>query len=257
MISDYVLYQGDCLDKMSLIDDSSVNLICTDLPYGTTNIGWDVIIPFEPLWEHYRRVLTKNGTVLLFGNQPFTSKIVMSNPKWFKQCLVWNKNKCGSPGLAKYRPMQTHEDIVVFSNGKGTYNPIMEVGEAYFRAPPKSVRVNSHGYGFTNTKESINTGTRYPKSIINISRDFSAQQQVHPTQKPVPLLEWLITTYSNVGDTVLDSTCGSGTSGVAAINLGRKYIGIDLSEDYIQISDKRIAFTLSNRVESVDSLFGE
>ena len=129
----YKLYQGDCLEEMSSIEDHSVDLILTDPPYETTNCAWDVIIPFEPLWEQYKRVLKNTGCCLIFGNQPFTSMLIMSNLSWYKQALVWNKNKCGSPGLANIRPMQVTEDIVVFAPKKTVYNPQMEVGEPYKR----------------------------------------------------------------------------------------------------------------------------
>lgn len=229
---------------MGSLPNSSIDLILTDLPYGTTQCKWDTIIPFEPLWEQYKRILKPKGCVVLFGNQPFTSTLVTSNLKWFKQSLVWNKNKCGSPGLAKYRPMQTHEDIVVFAPGTTTYNPQMETGEAYSRVSKSpegyGSRCNNHGYGFKKNAGIVNHGTRYPKSIINISRDFSAQQQVHPTQKPVPLLEWLIRTYSNEGETVLDSTMGSGSTGVACMNTNRNFIGIELDAEYFNIAKDRV-----------------
>lgn len=240
----YNLYQGDCLEEMSSIEDNSVDLILTDPPYATTNCAWDVIIPFEPLWEQYKRVLKNTGCCLLFGNQPFTSMLIMSNLSWYKQALVWNKNKCGSPGLANIRPMQVTEDIVVFAPKKTVYNPQMEVGEPYSRKSKREEgyvgRCNEHGYGLKPRKEFENKGTRYPKNLINISRDFSAQQQIHPTQKPVPLLEWLIKTYSNDGDVVLDSTMGSGSTGVACMNTNRRFIGIERDEKYFAIAKERI-----------------
>lgn len=240
----YNLYQGDCLEEMSSIEDRSVDLILTDLPYETTNCAWDVIIPFEPLWEQYKRVLKNTGCCLLFGNQPFTSLLIMSNLPWYKQALVWNKNKCGSPGLANIRPMQVTEDIIVFAPKRTVYNPQMEVGEPYKRKSKREEgyvgRCNEHGYGLKPRKEFENKGTRYPKNLINISRDFSAQQQIHPTQKPVPLLEWLIKTYSNEGDTVLDSAMGSGSTGVACMNTNRQFIGIEKDEKYFAIAKDRI-----------------
>lgn len=244
-----ILFNDDCIVGMKNIPDKSVNLICTDLPYGTTSIEWDNIIPFELMWNEFRRVLTTNGTCLLFGSQPFTSKLIMSNLPWFKQSLVWNKNKCGSPGLSKIRPMQTHEDIVVFSPGKTCYNPIMETGEPYKRNLPATSdqpRKNNHRFGFDTNTEVVNTGTRYPKSIINISRDFSAQQQVHPTQKPVSLLTWLIKTYSNENETVLDATMGSGSCGVAAIQNNRNFIGIESDTNFYLLAQGRIQKALDS-----------
>lgn len=238
------LMQGDTLDMMKMVLDKEVNLILCDLPYGTTSCSWDIIIPFNALWDAYRRVLAPGGCVLLFGNQPFTSRLILSNLVWYKQALVWNKNKCGSPGLAKIRPMQVHEDIVVFAPGRTVYNPQMEVGEPYARKTEKPEgyvgRVNNHGYGMKPRNGFTNDGTRYPKSIINISRDFSAQQQIHPAQKPVPLLEYLIKTYSNEGDTVMDNTMGSGSTGVAARNTNRNFIGIEKDPVFFNIAVQRV-----------------
>lgn len=236
----YELHIGDSFEIMAKLPDQSVDLICADLPYGTTSIEWDNVMPVEKLWPEYKRLLKPKGCVVLFGSQPFTSHLIMSNLPWFKYEIVWSKNKCGSPGLAKIRPMKTHENIVVFAPGVTTYNPQMEVGEAYSRKAPKNVRCNNHGYGFSNKDGIENEGTRYPKSVLNISRDFSAQQQIHPTQKPVPLMEWLIATYSNKGDVVLDNAMGSGSTGVAAANLGRSFIGIDQDAGYVATAHRRI-----------------
>ena len=238
------LMQGYTLDMMRMVLDKEVNLILCDLPYGTTSCSWDIIIPFNALWGAYRRVLAPGGCVLLFGNQPFTSLLILSNLVWYKQALVWNKNKCGSPCLAKIRPMQVHEDIVVFAPGRTVYNPQMEVGEPYARKTEKPEgyvgRVNNHVYGMKPRNGFTNEGSRYPKSIINISRDFSAQQQVHPAQKPVPLLEYLIRTYSNEGDTVMDNTMGSGSTGVAARNTNRNFIGIEKDPVFFNIAVQRV-----------------
>ena len=235
------LIQGDCLELMKEIPDKSIDLILCDLPYGTTACKWDTIIPFDKLWKQYNRIIKINSAIVLFGSQPFTSKLVISNLINFKYSLVWNKNKCGSPGLAKHRIMKTHEDILIFSNGKEKYNPQMEKGEPYFRKRSGKSRKNNMGFGFANsTKDINNNGLRYPKSILNISRDFSAQQQIHPTQKPVKLIEYLIKTYSNDGDLVLDNCMGSGTTGVACMNLNRRFIGIELDPEYFKIATKRI-----------------
>lgn len=250
MTSNNLLVQGDCLEAQQRLSGGSVDLILTDLPYGTTSCVWDDIIPMAALWSQYRKVLQPKGCVILFGNQPFTSRLVQSNLPWFKQALVWDKNKCGSPGLAKIRPMQTHEDILVFAPGRTTYNPQMTVGTPYSRKSKSDEgyvgRCNNHGYGLKARTEFTNEGTRYPKSVISISRDFSAQQQIHPAQKPVPLLEWLIRTYSNEGDMVLDSTMGSGSTGVAAMNTGRKFIGIERDEAYFKIAQQRIEDAYNN-----------
>lgn len=236
----YELHLGDCLPAMDALPAGSVDLILADLPYGTTNIEWDIPLPLTQLWNHYERLLKPGGCVVLFGSQPFTSTLILSNLRWFKYELIWDKNKCGSPGLAKVRPMKTHENIIVFAPGKTTYNPQMEKGDPYYRKAPKKIRCNTHGYGFSNDREIENEGVRYPKSVLNISRDFSAQQQVHPTQKPVSLLSWLISTYSNPGDTVLDNVMGSGSTGVAAVTLGRKFIGMETNPAYMEIARQRI-----------------
>lgn len=242
----FELHQGDCLSLMNDIQDKSIDLICCDPPYGTTSIKWDEVLDFNTMWAQYDRILKPKGVIVLFGSQPFSAQLICSKLDWFRYELVWNKNKCGSPGLAKKRPMKTHENILIFyKEAGGTYNPQMEVGEPYARTsknPEGYVgRKNDHGYGMKPRKSFENKGTRYPKSILNISRDFSAQQQVHPTQKPVPMLEWLIKTYSNEGDTVLDNCMGSGSTGVAAINLNRKFIGMETNEEYFNISTERIA----------------
>ena len=238
----FKLYRGDCLAVLAKVPDKSVNLILCDPPYGTTDCAYDDVIPMDAMWALYRRVLAPGGCVVLFGSQPFTSRLVVSNLKWFRYSLVWNKNKCGSPGLAKIRPMKVHEDILVFAPGRTTYNPQMEAGEPYSRNPPKQIRCNRHGYGFAGTKASgiVNTGTRYPKSVLNISRDFSAQQQVHQHQNPLAIMRWLLKTYSNPGDLVLDNAMGSGTTGVACLELGRQFIGCELDPAAFGVAEARI-----------------
>jgi len=226
---------GDCFDAMRLISNASVGLILCDLPYGTTLVDWDTIIPMDKLWKEYKRVLKPTGAVILTGNQPFTSLVIASNLPWFKQCLVWNKNKCGSPALAKIRPMQVHEDVMVFAPKKATYNPQMEEGEPYSRKS-KNVegyvgKANTHKYGMKPRTEFSNDGTRYPKSILNISFDVSAQQRIHPTQKPIALAEWLIRTYSNEGDVVLDHCAGSGWTAIACENTGRDWMCVERDVD--------------------------
>lgn len=207
-------------------------------------ISWDKIVPFDKLWVEWERILKPNANILVFGNQPFTSKLVLSKENWFKQALVWDKNKCGSPALAKKRLMQVTEDIILFSNGIGCYNPQMEVGEPYSRKsknPEGYVgRKNDHKYGMKPRTEFTNTGTRYPKNIIRISRDFSAQQQVHPTQKPIPLYEYLLNTYSKEGDTVLDCFAGIAPLAVAAEKTNRSWICIENDEGYYNAGMQRI-----------------
>lgn len=238
------LMQGDCLERMKEIPDSSVDLILCDPPYQVTTIAWDKVLPFNNLWLEYKRILKPTGAVLLFAVGIFTAKVILSNEKWYKQTLVWDKNKCGSPGLSKIRPMQVTEDIVVFAPNRTVYNPQMEVGEPYYRKsknPEGYVsRCNTHGYGLKPVTEIKNEGTRYPKNIIKIPVDYSAQQRVHPTQKPVALMEYLILTYSNEGDTILDNCFGSCPTGVAVVKTNRKFIGIETDEGYFQIGKERI-----------------
>ena len=239
------LIPGDCLKKMLELPEKSVDLVVCDPPYGTTTIKWDEVLNFTEMWECYERIVKPKGVIVLFGSQPFSSQLICSKLDWFRYELIWNKNKCGSPGLAKKRPMKVHENILIFyREAGGTYNPQMEEGEPYARTSKKAEgyvgRKNDHGYGLKPVKSFENKGTRYPKSILNISRDFSAQQQVHPTQKPVPLMEWLIKTYSNEGDMVLDNCMGSGPVGIAAKKLGRNFTGIEKDPDYFALAEARI-----------------
>ncbi len=242
------LYNASCFDVFPQLDDNSVDMVCVDPPYGTTSIDWDKVLDFDQMWKELDRIVKPNGNTIIFGSQPFSSLVICSNIKNFKYELVWNKNKCGSPGLAKKRPQKVHENIMVFQReSKGaTYNPIMETGDAYTRKSKNPEGYgsgkNTHGYGFGNKKmmENSNPGTRYPKSILHASRNFSAQQTVHPTQKPTNLLNWLIMTYSNEGDTVMDFTMGSGSCGVSAKLTGREFIGIELEKEYYDIAVKRI-----------------
>ena len=239
------LLKGDCLELMQNIPDASIDFICCDLPYGTTSIKWDTVLNLDSLWKHYNRIIKHKGVICLFGSQPFSAQLICSNLACFRYELIWNKNKCGSPGLAKYRPMKTHENILIFyKNAGGTYNPQMTAGEPFKRQCKKPEgyvsKKNDHGYGFKPMNEFENKGTRYPKSIINISRNFSAQQQVHPTQKPVPLIEWLVKTFSNEGDIVLDNCMGSGTTAIACLNTNREFIGIEMDEEIYKSACDRL-----------------
>lgn len=250
---DTTIYNDDCMKVLKELPDNSVDLVLTDPPYGTTSIEWDKLLNFDEVWTELKRIMKPKTNALFFGSQPFSSFVVTSNIDWFKYELIWNKNKCGSPGLSKYRPNKIHENILVFANESGAvYNPIMEEGDPYVRKSEKGYGSgkNTHGYGFGNKKSfgSKNDGTRYPKSILHASRNFSAQQTVHPTQKPTNLLNWLIMTYSNPGDIVLDFTMGSGSTGVSAKLTGRKFIGVEIDKGYFDISKERIELVQSNIV---------
>lgn len=241
----YQLYHGDCLEILPTLEAGSVDLIATDLPYGTTACSWDTIIPFAPMWAEVKRVLKPNGVFLTTASQPFTSALVMSNPEWFKYEAIWSKGHTGMFAVSKYRLLSVHENIVVFSHGSHTYNPQMEVGNPYKEKPRKNERKNNHKLG-TKSILVINEGTRYPTTIIDInsqSSECNNTTRTHPTQKPVSLYEYLIRTYSNPGETVLDFTCGSGTSGVAALLEGRRFIGIELMSEYYEISKMRLEDT--------------
>ena len=238
------LIHGECIEEMkNLIDDGiKVDMILCDLPYGATACKWDKIIPFEALWECYKAIIKLGGAIVLFGTQPFTSYLIMSNPRMFKYEIIWHKSKSGSGFTAKYRPISKHENILIFGNGRIKYNPQMITGEPYRRIHRVSeCDINNHKIGF-NLKEIIseNTGTRYPGSIQFFQQKWRRQDQLHPTQKPVELFEWLIKSYTNEGDLVLDNCMGSGTAGVACKNLNRGFIGIESDKKYYQISKDRI-----------------
>ena len=232
------LLQGECLELMKDIPDKSIDMILCDLPYGTTACAWDTIIPFELLWEQYNRIAKDNGAIVLTASQPFTTKLISSNLENFKYSWVWDKKKAGNIFLAKYQPMKVHEDICVFSNGKTNYYPQMTKRD-------KVKRSKNYGTGqaMGGTKQAESKVYEYthknPTSLLVYS-NASQKGKVHPTQKPVALFEYLIKTYTNEGDTVLDNCMGSGTTGVACKNLNREFIGMELDEGYFNIAKERI-----------------
>lgn len=234
--------QGDCLELMKDIPDKSVDMILCDLPYGTTACKWDNVIPFDLLWEQYNRIIKDNGAIALFGSEPFSSKLRLSNLKNYKYDWVWHKSKCGSAFTSKYRPQQKHEVISVFGKGRVNYYPIMRDGKSYYRKRLKNKgdKPNNHKLGVTNDSETVNEGYRYPETVIFFQQKWRRQDQLHPTQKPVPLLEYLIKTYTNEGETVLDNCMGSGSTGVACVNTNRKFIGIELDKQYFDIAAERL-----------------
>ena len=236
------LINGDCLEEMKSIPDGSVDMVLADPPYGTTACKWDSVIPFEPMWEQLKRVIKPNGAIVMTASQPFTSALVMSNPKMFKYCWVWEKNKATGHLNAKKRPMVAHEDIVVFYAIPATYYPqglVKKKQPTISKGGRGKKGIGSSGdvYGLA-AKDAIQTHSGYPRSVINIGVDMKAEY--HPTQKPVALMKYLIKTYTNEGETVLDFTMGSGTTGVACVNTGRKFIGIELDKDYFDIAQERI-----------------
>lgn len=235
MPNDVTLHLGDCLEVMGGIPEGSVNLVLCDLPYGTTACAWDSVIPFEPLWGHYKRVLKASAAVVLTASQPFTSALVMSNREWFRHPWVWEKNFVTGHLNAHRMPMRKHEDILVFAPDQTTYNPqdLMRFGQIKRRGNYG----NGENYGVSGT-ENFQEFTNYPVDILRFDRDTPS---VHPTQKPVALMEYLIRTCSNPGDLVLDNTMGSGTTLVACLNTGRRGIGIEQDPGYFAIAEQRVA----------------
>ena len=231
------LYNGDCLEIMKNISDKSVDMILCDLPYGTTACKWDVIIPFEPLWGQYNRIIKDNGAIVLFGSEPFSSALRMSNIKNFKYDWIWDKVKPNGHLVAKHRPMQRNENISVFGKGKINYYPIMIERDKPKKSKEYS-RTEIMGGSITDDKgKTLNK--KYPQNILVYS-NASQKNKLHPTQKPIPLLEYLIKTYTNEGDVVLDNCMGSGSAGVACVNTNRDFIGIELDKDYFNIAKQRI-----------------
>ena len=230
------LWQGDCLELMKDIPDKSVDMILCDLPYGTTANKWDTVIPFEPLWEQYERVVKDNGAIVLTANQPFTTELIASNRKSYKYVWYWEKTKPSNHLNAKKQPLRTVEDIVVFYKKQPTYNPKMTKRERPIIGKDTG---SQKTYGKTKGGYSKEYSHKYPINLLRFPRD----KQVHPTQKPVKLMEYLIKTYTNEGETVLDNCMGSGTTGVACRQLDRKFIGIELDETYFNLAKERIEST--------------
>jgi len=222
------------------LPDDSIDLILTDPPYGTTQCKWDSIIPFEPMWNELKRVIKDNGCIALFGSEPFSSALRMSNIKQFKYDWIWNKKLAGNGILAKHQPLKIHEIVSIFSKNKHNYFPLKTKGllRRKLTNNPKISEINN-GDGIKKAKETFND-LYYPKSIIEFTLANLRRNRLHPTQKPVALLEYLIKTYTNENDTVLDFTMGSGTTGVAAKNLNREFIGIELDKQYFEIAKNRI-----------------
>lgn len=260
------IYNEDCLEGMKRIPDKSVDMILCDLPYGTTACAWDTIIPFEQLWEQYERVVKDNGAIVLTASQPFTSALVMSKPKLFKHEWIWEKQKASNFMAAKYSPLKYHESILVFGKGRVNYNPqkykVLEIEELISKTKKELEQIMKNReydrFGKVDRRKVVNdpttnkqhlgnrvvrtrnsdTGYRNPKSVLKINK--SINKNIHPTQKPVPLFEYLIKTYTTEGETVLDNCMGSGTTAIACINTDRNYIGFELDKTYYEKSLERI-----------------
>lgn len=236
--SDYELWQGDCLELMKNIPDKSVDCIITDLPYGTTQCKWDTIIPFEPLWRQYNRIIKDNGAIVLFGTEPFSSHLRLSNLKNYKYDWIWDKVKGTGFLNAKRQPMRNHELISVFYKKQCIYNPQKTYGHK-MKKSYRSKDLQTDVYGEMKNDYTYESTERYPRSIQVFSTD-TQNSSLHPTQKPVALIEYLIKTYTNEGELVFDSCMGSGTTGVACINTNRRFIGIELDNNYFKIAKERI-----------------
>jgi len=239
------LMHGECLELMALIPDGSVDAIVCDLPYGTTACAWDTVIPFAPLWEAYKRVIKPGGAIVLTASQPFTSALVMSNPKMFKCELIWKKNRATGHLDAKKKPLKVHESVLVFYNKQPTYNPQMRKGEAHVRGPRAQALRSCGVYNQFNDQQTRNyeSDEFYPQSVLSFG---AVMVPVHPTQKPVALFEYLINTYTDPGEVVLDNCMGSGTTAVACIQSGRRFIGIEKDDNYFAVAQQRIRDTHRN-----------
>lgn len=237
---DIKLYQGDCLELMKNIPDKSIDMILCDLPYGTTRNRWDIVIPFEPLWEQYKRIIKENGIIVLFGSGMFTSDLMQSNRKMWKYNLIWEKTTSTGFLNAKRMPLRSHEDIIIFYNHQPTYNPQKTYGHKR-KVSTAQQKINckvTENYG-KHGLTTYDSTERYPKSVLEFKTD-KQKSSLHPTQKPVSLLEYIIKTYTNEENTVLDNCMGSGSTGVACVNTNRNFIGIELDENYFSIAKERI-----------------
>ena len=233
----FQLINGNCLVEMKNIHSKSIDMILCDLPYGMTKNSWDIALPFDELWNEYNRIIKDNGAIILFGSQPFTSLMITSNLKMFRYSLVWEKNKFSDFLNAKRKPMKTNEDIVIFYKKQPTYNPQYWYSTPYERWNKQSAVDKQSNYGSHKENYVQSDGKRLPTTVLKFNR---VERPVHPTQKPTNLLEWLIKTYSNENDVVLDNCMGSGSTGVACKNTNRKFIGIELEKKYYEISQQNI-----------------
>lgn len=253
------LHHGCCLEIMPLIPDKSVDMILCDLPYGTTACKWDVVIPFEPLWKHYERIIKDNGAIVLFGRNPFFSKLICSNEKLFRYEIIWDKNAGTDFAQANNKPITVHENIALFSKSKVKYNRIDDDGFKPY-SDKRTIKQSSElgAKGLTNREPFENKTTRSPTTIRKYFPDNrkGLGSSLHPTQKPILLIEWLIKSYSNESEVVLDNCMGSGTTGVACKKTGRNFIGIEKDEKYFDISKKRISEFEFKHIENVFKSFG-
>jgi site-specific DNA-methyltransferase (adenine-specific) len=231
------LIHGDCLVEMKNIKEESIDMILCDLPYGMTKNSWDAVIPFCELWSEYNRIIKNNGAIVLFGSQPFTSLMITSNLNMFRYCLVWEKNKFSDFLNSKRKPMKTNEDVAVFYKKQPTYNPQYWYSTPYVRWNTQATVDKQSNYGAHKENFVKSDGKRLPTTVLKFNR---VERPLHPTQKPTDLLEWLIRTYTNENEMVLDNCMGVGSTGVACKNIKRRFIGIEIEKKYYEIAEKRI-----------------
>lgn len=236
---------ADCLEAMKYIPEKTIDMVLCDLPYGTTNCKWDVVIPFDKLWEQYERIIKPNGAIVLFGKNPFTAKLILSNEKLFRYELIWEKSRAGNSMQVCKQPSAIHENILVFYKNQPTYNDLkFKVDEKYI---DKRKTINdsfySSGHYSGVMKRKADDGLRHPQSILPFNSVW--KKGMHPTEKPIELFEWLILTYSNEDELILDNCAGSGTLGEACIKTGRKYVMIEKEEKYFETIKSRIKNIIS------------
>lgn len=249
------LKQGDCLLLMDGIPDHTVDMILCDLPYGRTRNEWDAVIPFDKMWEQYERVVKPNGCIALFCDGMFMAELMLSNKKLWKYNLVWDKVLSSGFLNANKQPLRSHEEIAIFYKTQPTYNPQKVKGQPnHSKGAPKECYNNNYGnFGFVDNSEELGD-MKHPKSIITVQKPHPSTM-IHPTQKPVEILEWLINTYTNVGETVLDTCMGSGSTGVACVNTKRNFIGMEMNEEYFNKAKVRIADCYAKSLVFKESLF--
>jgi len=240
------LYNADCFDIFPQITNKSIDLIIADLPYGITACKWDCVLPLDKLWCEYTRVIKNDGCIILTATQPFAWRLCASNPEWFKYDIIWEKSNGTNPLLVKKQPFRVHENILIFYKKQPTYNPQMTYGSSTYGGFSDSTKTIGEAYSGTKKENSLISkhkqnidGSRYPRSVLKIRQDRSG----HPTKKPVELMSWLVKTYSNVGELVMDNTMGEGTTGVACMLADRKFIGIELDKGYFEIAKQSITDT--------------
>ena len=255
----YKLMNGDCLEYMQTIDDNSINMILCDLPYGVLNktnenAKWDSVIPLDKLWLQYKRIIKENGIIVLFGSGMFTAELMMSNKEWWKYNLIWKKGNRSSGFLnAKKQPLRNHEDIVVFYNSQPTYNPQMTIRQKENeRISGKSKLKENRINGVQQIIRDTTNRKKYPVNKLEfnrLSKELNSKYVLHPTQKPVSLLMYLVRTYTNENQVILDFTMGSGSTGVAAMLTDRRFIGIELDDKYFEIAENRIKESIDKKEE--------